>query len=218
MAGRRLLLGIAARRRLGSGFMSADLASARLEWERAYGDLAELARDPVQGERVRLQLDAVSAELRRRVGGTFTLRELSDEYVVADGWARDVLGDQADSGLDAHAGSRRGRGVPPLRTRCGRLRAVSMLDQPSRRTRAAAAEPSRCHRARRPPRRRVGARVPPRARVRADARRAAEVEWDGDDRPYAHAAAAGSADAHGDRDGHRSLITALLKPRAARRG
>ena len=78
--------------------MSADLASARLEWERAYGDLAELARDPVQGERVRLQLDAVSAELRRRVGGTFTLRELSDEYVVADGWARDVLGDQAIPG------------------------------------------------------------------------------------------------------------------------
>ena len=78
--------------------MSADLASARLEWERAYGDLAELARDPVQGERVRLQLDAVSAELRRRIGGTFTLRELSDEYVVADGWARDVLGDQAIPG------------------------------------------------------------------------------------------------------------------------
>ena len=74
--------------------MSADLASARLEWERAWRDLVEAARDPVQGERLRSQVDAVSAELRRRVGGTFTLRELSDEYVVADGWAREVLADQ----------------------------------------------------------------------------------------------------------------------------
>jgi hypothetical protein len=75
--------------------MSADLASARLEWERAYRDLTDLAQDPVEGDRVRLQLEAVSAELRRRVGGTFTLRELSDEYVVADAWARQVLADQA---------------------------------------------------------------------------------------------------------------------------
>ncbi|MGH3128073.1 MAG: hypothetical protein ACRDPX_09140, partial [Gaiellaceae bacterium] len=75
--------------------MSADLASARLEWERAWGDLVEVARDPVHGERMRSQVDVVSAELRRRVGGTFTLRELADEYVVADAWAREVHGDQA---------------------------------------------------------------------------------------------------------------------------
>ena len=35
-------------------------------------------------ERVRMQLDAVATELRRRVGGTFTLRELADEYAGAD--------------------------------------------------------------------------------------------------------------------------------------
>jgi hypothetical protein len=75
--------------------MSADLASARLEWENAYRDLVEAARDPALEDRVRPQLEAISAELRRRVGGTFTLRELADEYVVADGWARDVLADQA---------------------------------------------------------------------------------------------------------------------------
>jgi hypothetical protein len=78
--------------------MSADLASARLEWERAWRDLVEMARDPVQGERMRSQVDVVSAELRRRVGGTFTLRELAAEYVVADAWAREVLGDQAVPG------------------------------------------------------------------------------------------------------------------------
>jgi|SRR5918995_3808673 hypothetical protein len=75
--------------------MTADLASARLEWERAYRDLVDAVRDPGHSERLRPQLDAVSAELRRRVGGTFTLRELADEYLVADGWARDVLADQA---------------------------------------------------------------------------------------------------------------------------
>lgn len=74
--------------------MSADLESARLEWERAHRDFAETAREPALEERVRMQLDAVTAELRRRVGGTFTLRELADEYVVADGWAREALAEQ----------------------------------------------------------------------------------------------------------------------------
>ena len=75
--------------------MSPDLASARLEWEHAWRDLVDAARDPVQEERLRSQIDAVTTELRRRVGGTFTLRELADEYVVAYGWAREVLADQA---------------------------------------------------------------------------------------------------------------------------
>jgi hypothetical protein len=78
--------------------MSADLPSARFEWERAHRDLAEVASDPVAEERVQRQLSAVSAELRRRVGGTFTLDELAEEYVAADRWARDVLADQAVPG------------------------------------------------------------------------------------------------------------------------
>lgn len=45
-----------------------------------------------------MQLDAVVTELRRRVGGTFTLRELVDEYTVADGWARHILAEQATPG------------------------------------------------------------------------------------------------------------------------
>jgi hypothetical protein len=75
--------------------VSADLESARLEWEHAYRDLAELARDPAQERRVRAQLDALTSELRRRVGGTFTLRELVHEYGAADLWARDILAEQA---------------------------------------------------------------------------------------------------------------------------
>jgi hypothetical protein len=91
MAVGRVLLGVVPRARLGSSFVSADLESARLEWERAYRDLEGVADDPAAEERIGTQLEVVFAELRRRVGGTFTLRELADEYVSADGWAREVL-------------------------------------------------------------------------------------------------------------------------------
>jgi len=78
--------------------VSADLASARLEWEHAYRDLEETARDPALADRVRIQLDALLAELRRRVGGTFTMGELADEYAGADRWAQDVLAEQGVPG------------------------------------------------------------------------------------------------------------------------
>jgi hypothetical protein len=47
---------------------------------------------------VRSQLDTIMGELRRRVGGTYTLGELVDEYAVADTWARDVLAEQGVPG------------------------------------------------------------------------------------------------------------------------
>ena len=84
--------------RLICALMSADLESARLEWENAYRDFTEVSRDAALEERVREQLDAVTTELRRRVGGTFTVRELADEYVRADGWAREALAEQATPG------------------------------------------------------------------------------------------------------------------------
>jgi hypothetical protein len=92
------LLGTAARDGLISALVTADLESARLEWEHAYRDFTKVAQDPALEERARMQLDAVTTELRRRVGGTFTLRELADEYAVADGWARHVLAEQAAPG------------------------------------------------------------------------------------------------------------------------
>ena len=71
--------------------MPADVESARLEWKDAYRDLAQAALDPARENALRLQLEVVTSELRRRVGGTFTLRELADEYTRADVWARDAL-------------------------------------------------------------------------------------------------------------------------------
>jgi hypothetical protein len=71
--------------------MTADIASTRLEWEDAHRRLAEAARDSARSEGLRLELEAVTTELRRRVGGTFTLRELAAEYVRADAWAREAV-------------------------------------------------------------------------------------------------------------------------------
>ena len=98
MAGRSLLLREPSRRRLRSALVSADLVTTRLEWEHAYRDLEETARDPALADRVRVQLDALLAELRRRVGGTFTMGELADEYAGADRWAQDVLAEQGVPG------------------------------------------------------------------------------------------------------------------------
>ncbi len=81
-----------------SAIVSAGLESTRLEWENAYRDFTEVSRDAALEERMRVQLDAVTTELRRRVGGTFSLRELADEYVHADGWAREALAEQAAPG------------------------------------------------------------------------------------------------------------------------
>ncbi|HEX4747729.1 MAG TPA: hypothetical protein VFU99_12695 [Gaiellaceae bacterium] len=74
--------------------MSADLESARLEWEHAYRDLETVASDPALEAPIEAQLETVYAELRRRLGGTFTLRELADEYARADAWARAALAER----------------------------------------------------------------------------------------------------------------------------
>jgi hypothetical protein len=78
--------------------VTADVEIARLEWEGAYRALAEATHDALRGEHLPLQLEAVSNELRRRVGGTFTLRELVDEYARADAWVRDALAEAAAPG------------------------------------------------------------------------------------------------------------------------
>jgi hypothetical protein len=75
-----------------------DVLSARLEWEDAYRRLTEAAGDETTAKAFGLQLDAVTAELRRRVGGVFTLRELADEYARAEVWAREALAELGVSG------------------------------------------------------------------------------------------------------------------------
>lgn len=75
--------------------MGADVESARRDWLDAHRRLEEESRAPVRGEQLRLQLELVLGELRKRVGSTFTLQELADEYVRSDAWVRSLVAEQA---------------------------------------------------------------------------------------------------------------------------
>lgn len=71
--------------------MSPDLDSARRDWEDGHRRLELASRDSVQAEPLRHQLEVVSAELRRRVGGTFTLAMLAEAYAGSDAWTRQAI-------------------------------------------------------------------------------------------------------------------------------
>ncbi|HEX5449731.1 MAG TPA: hypothetical protein VFW85_06705 [Gaiellaceae bacterium] len=67
-----------------------DIDLARQQWQTGE---RRVATNPPLGA----QVDLVVAELRKRVGQTFTLSELVDAYERADDWARDAI-DLADPG------------------------------------------------------------------------------------------------------------------------
>jgi hypothetical protein len=73
----------------------AEVESARREWEEGYRRLHEEARQSPSPERLLGQVDVVAAELRRRVGGTFTLGELAAAYAGAERWSRAVVSEQS---------------------------------------------------------------------------------------------------------------------------
>jgi len=78
--------------------MSADaLALARHEWTE--GDrLLEAARgDAPRYRRLVEQVEIVVDELRKQVGGTYTLADLATAYAAADAWARQLIADRAPS-------------------------------------------------------------------------------------------------------------------------
>jgi len=66
---------------------------ARREWEDGRAALEAARDDRARYERLLVLVDVVVAELRRRIGQTFTLAELAREYVNADRWAREALAD-----------------------------------------------------------------------------------------------------------------------------
>ena len=78
--------------------MAAVLEHARQEWQEGYRRLQGLAGDASLYRRLLEQLDAVTDELRRRVGQTFTLTELAYAYAGADAWSWEVLARQARPG------------------------------------------------------------------------------------------------------------------------
>ena len=73
----------------------AEIESARRDWEDGHRRLLQAAREEPQPERLLAQVDAIGAELRRRLGGVFTLRELADAYARAEQWSRDAVAEDA---------------------------------------------------------------------------------------------------------------------------
>jgi hypothetical protein len=71
--------------------VTAAVDHARQEWEESARRLEAEAPDRPRYERLLDQVDAVAAELRRRVGETFTLAELAEVYAGAEAWSRDAV-------------------------------------------------------------------------------------------------------------------------------
>ena len=69
--------------------------TARAEWEDAHRRLEGHANEPELYARLLEQVEAVTAELARRIGQTFTLAELVNEYAGAERWTRDAVAERA---------------------------------------------------------------------------------------------------------------------------
>ena len=71
------------------------LALARHEWAEGGRRLEAERGDGARYRRLVEQVDVVTDELRRRVGGVYTLTELARAYRDADSWARQAVSDRA---------------------------------------------------------------------------------------------------------------------------
>jgi hypothetical protein len=71
-----------------------DVELARQQWEEGRRRIDALRMEnPDAYRRLSAQVELVAAELRRRVGQTFTLADLAGAYERADDWARQLLED-----------------------------------------------------------------------------------------------------------------------------
>ena len=72
-----------------------DLELARQQWDDGDRRVQSLRRDRKRYVEVLADVDAVVADLRRRVGQTFTLAELAAAYHDAERWARGLVQERA---------------------------------------------------------------------------------------------------------------------------
>ena len=71
--------------------------SARRDWDDGYRRFLEATAEPVAAVARHRELEVVTDELRRRVGGTFTLAELGEAYLGAEAWSRNAVEERAAS-------------------------------------------------------------------------------------------------------------------------
>ena len=72
-----------------------SVETARAEWERAFRQLEAHKNDRRRYLRLLGAVDAVTQELRTRVGQTFTLQQLVDCYATVERWGRDAVAERA---------------------------------------------------------------------------------------------------------------------------
>jgi hypothetical protein len=68
---------------------------ARVEWERAYRELSS-ATPPKRQHNLLAALEAVTDQLRRRVGQTYTLAQLMRAYADVERWGREAVSETAE--------------------------------------------------------------------------------------------------------------------------
>jgi hypothetical protein len=78
--------------------VAASLFVARHQWDAALRRVDDLRGDAPALARTYRNIELVTEELRRRIGGTFSLEQLADLYDRAEDWARDILEERADPG------------------------------------------------------------------------------------------------------------------------
>jgi hypothetical protein len=74
--------------------VAAELESARRDWEDGYRRL-RTEPDRTLANRLHEQVDAVTSELRKRVGGTYTTAELVRAYADAERWGWAAVAERA---------------------------------------------------------------------------------------------------------------------------
>jgi hypothetical protein len=70
---------------------SATLEATRHEWEEGYRRLESASGDRSRYRALLAEHELVLAELRRRIGQTFTLDELASAYAGADRWVQEAV-------------------------------------------------------------------------------------------------------------------------------
>jgi hypothetical protein len=81
-----------------------SVAAARFQWEEGKRRLAGEGDDLARSRQLEVLVEAVVEELQRRVGQTFTLRDLANAYSGAEDWVREVI--LARAPANARAGIR----------------------------------------------------------------------------------------------------------------
>jgi hypothetical protein len=67
---------------------------ARQHWEEGYRRFKDETRDPRSRKQLLEQLEVLTRELRRRVGGSYTIAELAEGYADADRWGFEAIAEQ----------------------------------------------------------------------------------------------------------------------------